>query len=79
VIGASVAVAAIVAAVGVGLGTKPFSTSRAVSGSLPAAYPASLLAPPQIDDRENWAGGLPRVSPTELPVPLGQRQVSTDT
>ena len=41
VIGASVAVAAIVAAIGVGLGTAPFSTSRAVRGSLPAAYPTS--------------------------------------
>ena len=78
-IGASVAVAAIVAAIGVGLGTTPFSTSRAVRGSLPAAYPTSHRGPSQIDDRENWAGGLPRVTPTELPVPLGQRQVSTDT
>ena len=79
VIGASVAVAAIVAAIGVGLGTTPFSTSRAVRGSLPAAYPTSLVRPSPIDDRANWAGGLPRVTPTELPVPLGQRQVSTDT
>ena len=72
VISASVAVAAIVAAIGVGLGTAPFSTSRVVSGSLPAAYPMSIVNPSQIDDRENWAGGLPRVTPSELPVPLGR-------
>ena len=79
VISAGVAVAAVVAAIGVGLGSTPFSTSRAVSGSLPAADPTSSCAPSRIDDRANWAGGLPRVTPTELPVPLGQRQVSTDT
>lgn len=28
-----------------------------------------------IADRLNWPGGLPRVKPSELPVPLGQRQV----
>jgi anti-sigma factor RsiW len=79
VISASVAVAAIVAAIGVGLGTTPFSTSHALRGSLPATHQRSYGHPSPIDDRANWAGGLPRVTPTELPVPLGQRQVSTDT
>jgi anti-sigma factor RsiW len=79
VISVGIAAAAVIAAIGVGLGSSPFSTSRAARGTLPTAHPASLARLSQVDDRANWAGGLPRVTPTELPVPLGQRQVSTDT
>jgi len=79
VIRVGVGVAAVIAAIGIGLGSTAFSTPRAVHRSLPADDTTTLVRSSQIEDRENWAGGLPRMTPAELPVPLGQRQVSTDT
>jgi anti-sigma factor RsiW len=79
IIRAGVAVAAVTAAIGVGLASTLFSTSSTTRGSLHSGYPYSFVRQSQIDDRQNWAGGLPRVTPKELPVPLGQRQVSLDS
>jgi anti-sigma factor RsiW len=75
---AGVAVAAVIAAIGIGLGSTLFPTSSTARSSLHPGYPFSFVRQSQIDDRENWAGGLPRVTPAELPLPLGQRQVATD-
>lgn len=71
-------VAAAVAAIGVGLGSTILSTAGSERSAVPGTAQAPLVGAAQLDDRVNWAGGLPRVMQSELPRPLGQRQVSPD-
>lgn len=71
-------VAATVAAIGVGLSSTILSTAGSEQSSVPDTAPVPLVGNAQLDDRVNWAGGLPRVMQSELPRPLGQRQISPD-
>ena len=73
-------VAAAVAAIGVGLSSNLLSSAGSESSAVPsaAAAAASRVGDGQLDDRINWAGGFPRVKPSEFPQPLGQGQISAD-
>lgn len=76
-VGAIVAAAA-VAAIGVGLSSTVLSTPGSQHNFLPDTASVPRVGDAQLGDRVNWAGGLPRVIPSELPLPLGQRQISPD-
>jgi hypothetical protein len=70
--------AAAVAAIGVGLGSTFLFGAGSERSSVPVSAQLPHVGDAQLDDRVNWAGGLPRVKPSDLPQPLGQRQISPD-
>ena len=72
------AVAAVIVAIGVGLSSTVLSTTGSERSSLADRAPVPPVGTRELDDRVNWAGGLPRVTQDELPRPLGQRQITPD-